>query len=95
MCKTWTAPGVGWECWAIVYLKNLAVLIIGLLKNMVALTWLLFAMAGTVQGKFPRPEHLKQYMTGKRLVSLNRLHIKIIPENAFRNYSDITVRITK
>ena len=64
---------------------------------MMALMWLVFTgIVATGQAQFPQPEHLEQYMGyEKTIVFLDRLLIKTIPDNAFRNYSNITVRITK
>ena len=64
---------------------------------MVALMWLFFVViAATVQAQFPQPEHLEQFIShGKSIVTLKHLHIKKIPNNAFGNYPNITVRITK
>ena len=63
-------------------------------RNMAALMWLAFAaVLGTGQAQFPRD--LKQYIGHvETSVALNNLRIKTIPNKAFENYSNITVRIT-
>ena len=64
---------------------------------MMALMWLVFiGIVATGQAQFPQPEHLEKYMGyEKKNVFLGRLLIKTIPNNAFGNYSNITVRITQ
>ena len=63
---------------------------------MEALMWLAFAtVVGTGQAQFPSQEHLKQYIIhSQKTAQLNKLLIKTIPDNAFGNYSNITVRET-
>ena len=63
---------------------------------MVALMWLVFlAIVGTGHTKFPKAEDLEQYIVDGSLLALKGLHIRKIPDNAFGNYPNITVRITR